>query len=433
MKFNVILFLSQSIYWCSSDNDFVAIAIGEIVKNHFVKNSMRFDFIVNMTSDEVLKKVIKYVDHDYAYRIIKLVRNETLYTLYSKDESGSNIKICKLYGSVEDVPTDDYNDFDYENKEEGLATKETKASNNSEKSLKTANENLNKYPTEYPEQSAVHLLDSFEEFWKYQPNHLDYYAGNYFSNPGPMSLNELIVCRKTSAAEIEQAYQQKQKDLNEYYKELNCYVRPMTTDFHMKSFLIESKNGKIILMAIFLFTPNQCGAYKLVKLNQFSKKSLKWRTDKFFATEISNFHGCQLNFEITQKTIGPEDDLHQYDFNDYVLSIIVNLERHLSYSHSIIHYASVTEISDVELKVETYNDYYSQLYLTSPTASGSYIILIPLGEAYSPLEKLFLPFDFTTWMIFLAVFLVAYFTIFIVTFFTNQTTQDFIFGRNVKA
>lgn len=70
--------------------------------------------------------------------------------------------------------------------------------------------------------------------------------------------------------------------------------------------------------------------------------------------------------------------------------------------------------------------------MTAPTVYGYYGLLVPPGQAYTPLEKLFLPFDFTTWMLFLAVFLVAYFTVFIATNFSDHAIQDFIFGRNVK-
>lgn len=69
---------------------------------------------------------------------------------------------------------------------------------------------------------------------------------------------------------------------------------------------------------------------------------------------------------------------------------------------------------------------------TAPLYFDFYAFTVPPGETYTSFEKLFLPFDLPTWMMFLAVFLIAYTFIVFISLFSDQGVADFMFGEKVN-
>ena len=60
-----------------------------------------------------------------------------------------------------------------------------------------------------------------------------------------------------------------------------------------------------------------------------------------------------------------------------------------------------------------------------------FVFFIPPGELYTPLEKLFLPFDFEVWIAILVTFLIALGTIQIINR-ASETVRNFVYGRNIN-
>lgn len=71
----VALIFSQVVCFCSSKSDFVSIAISKIIKKHFVKNSIHFDFVLNTTLHETLRKAVQIVGVDFSYQVIDYAKS----------------------------------------------------------------------------------------------------------------------------------------------------------------------------------------------------------------------------------------------------------------------------------------------------------------------------------------------------------------------
>lgn len=283
------------------------------------------------------------------------------------------------------------------------------------------------------------MFDTFEEYFKFDTRNLSDIWSQSYTKFWAFILNELVYCQNASAHKIAKYYETLRKKL--YAGHLR-----IEKQFHMKSFLFEDNRGEIVLMALSLFSPNSCGKFKMVELNRFSRKTLKWKTKEFFTPEINNFNGCELNFYVDfSESIVPSarskdkinDDFEsECSYEGYLISLVADLASNLNYTYKLFCYRdNQTDhlAYDLKLEAETYSNYNDYIYVTSSTMFDFYGIFIPPGELYSPLEKFFLPFDFATWMMFVAVFLIAYFTVFLVSYFSDPSIQEFIYGENVQA
>lgn len=242
----------------SSKKDFIAIAISEIIEQHFLKNSIAFDFIASLDSPGVnrtLKNVVKRNKCQQDYKVIK-------------------IKICANCNTEQNY-TEDRESNSYKHHE-----------NDIEINSKLNNETPTIF---YQNQSAILLFPTFDTYFEFD----NIIGSERYKNFGPMRFSELIYCQSSSVHEIEQTYE---ADRIELFSRL-LSVR-IINQFHMKSFLIEDTSGEITLMILNLFTPSACGSFKLVEVNRFSTKKLKWNSNEFFTPEINNFNGCPLEFRV---------------------------------------------------------------------------------------------------------------------------------------
>lgn len=79
------------------------------------------------------------------------------------------------------------------------------------------------------------------------------------------------------------------------------------------------------------------------------------------------------------------------------------------------------------------NHYYFEYDLSSPILTSKIVIAVPPGERFSSIDKLFLPFDGTTWILFLLLFAVAFTTTFIISWARSTSLKSIIAGPNVKS
>jgi hypothetical protein len=174
-------------------------------------------------------------------------------------------------------------------------------------------------------------------------------------------------------------------------------------------------------------------------LNTFSPSEMKWKSTNFIP-QYTNFYECPLNvcaivneqldfsFLIVQNetlsgfalllfpvfaekfNTGKIDFVPKYDNGQYSA---INLMQYR------ILYQGKYEINFDEL-AETYPIYYMQ-----------YAFIATKGISYTPMEKLFLPFDLETWIMILITFAIGFLTIFII-YRCNRFVQRFVFGTFVQ-
>lgn len=378
---NLVIFLLiflKHFNYVSSKKNAIAIAINEIIEGHYVKNSIRFDFIHNLRSheaNETLGYVMRQISAQQPYEVIKVEVVEK-----SSDPSDWNFK---------HTPKD---------------TVFTQT------------------------QSGIMMFDTLDKYWNYHAV-ADF---ERYANFGPIQLNELVYCKNSSEKQILEKFQTESAGTLINFLSYNR----STYQAHTKSFLIEDKSGgDIVLMTPSLSAPSSCGSFKMVELNRFSRKKSKWNSEAFFTPEINNFNGCHLRVKLdtneTPSSYGLCGSGESDVYEGYLVSIVTNLASHLNFTYDFI-CDGTTRQFDLKLSAKKYNNFYNFYYITTPTLYGFNGILVPPGEPYTPLEKLFLPFDFTTWMLFLLVFLVAYFTVLLVNFFSDRAVKEFFYGENVQ-
>jgi hypothetical protein len=215
--------------------------------------------------------------------------------------------------------------------------------------------------------------------------------------------------------------------------------------FQMRSFLIE-ENNEIYLKTLVLFTQQKCDAQQLIEINKFSKTSLKWTKMSFFESKISNFHGCQIVFEVPTHTmphcdVASSDDESSLQAEGYLITLIEVFSRHLNYTFDI-NFRDIFSgmllkpslLTTARLRVLPIDENSHRTFsMGAPLMSSFNGFLIPPGKAYEPIEKLFLPFDIDTWMLFSVLYFITFVIIFIVKYFSRRSTRNLIFGKNVSS
>lgn len=232
----------------------------------------------------------------------------------------------------------------------------------------------------------------------------------------------------SSSAEIEKEF--------EHTKQFQSAVNQDSfEDFYTTSFLFEEE-AEIVLKVISMYTPQQCNKAQLIEINKFSKTTLKWATNTFFTPDIIDFHCCQISFgsrenESTINAILKENALPSFDSITVLISD--SLSKNLNYKVKFMQYIPWIHNEDIDVKLVVSQIGASFSLYTPPIHDNYFVILIPPGELYTSLEKLILPFDDITWMLFLLVFVVAYFVVACITISRKTQLYNLIVGENVQA
>jgi hypothetical protein len=264
-------------------------------------------------------------------------------------------------------------------------------------------------------QSAIFLFDSFEKFWSFRQ------AFNFSSSVASPTIRNLVFCSDGSSNQIEKIFQ----DFELQFKHNQTY----TSKSHLWTFLIH-ENGKLSLRSFTMFSAQLCNSLQLLKVNEFSVKTLKWTSENYFAADGSNFHGCEIVFGMF------------YDWNKplHWLTLLMTeaFAQSLNYSIDINTVSMQTgqfktsKRVDFFMYLNTMNENFENNFISSPFAAYSYGLTVPYGEPYTPVEKLFLPFEIDVWLCFLLTFAIAYFFIFFVKKFSAPEVGNFIWGESVQ-
>lgn len=286
--------------------------------------------------------------------------------------------------------------------------------------------------------STVYMYDSFADFWELEQDRFE----DYVMHQNTPRVRSLIYCRKSSSLEIETFYQNAQKTL----KDLCRYCeRGLSSGLHLLSFLVE-ESSEITLNVLTFFTPRNCGLIQLQEINKFSKLTLKWTTNQFFIPKVNNHHGCQLNFDMEITDPGSQNELIagcDGNGNDrkptgyavLIAKILANTFNYTAKFRSCNVNISNQDKSPTDLSLGQLTPLREYLRygrnIGYPIFNDHYVIVVPPGDSYTALEKVFLPFDWYIWIGFLTTFLVAYTVVFVINRFMSQQVADFIFGRGV--
>lgn len=267
--------------------------------------------------------------------------------------------------------------------------------------------------------SGVFIFDKLKSYQKFEPRM------NSVKN-GPKAINLMIYCVDAMESLIKKSL--------------------MQDELQIRSFLVVSRT-KIDLLATTLFTPEQCHRQQLIRINEFSKKSLTWTTNKFAMSSIKDFHRCSLNIAVASR-VRPSSicDLvsKKLQCSGYHLNLVNVLARVLNFEPKYSAFFQGIGYQDNEgtqttkhhwtlVTIPINNHYYFEYDLSSPILTSKIVIAVPPGERFSSIDKLFLPFDGTTWILFLLLFAVAFTTTFLISCTRSTSLKSVFAGPNVKS
>lgn len=207
--------------------------------------------------------------------------------------------------------------------------------------------------------------------------------------------------------------------------------------------LIFDVDGSLRLSKYFRFQPDFCKNVSSKIINRFSPKTLKWEDPISLDHETKDFYGCEFTVGVPG-LCKPSSDYKIYEngsfgYFGYTVSFMDALGQHFNFklaynpldimTGKYLNKSFIPEII-VALRPAVLNILSRDNQAVTQTFTEfSYGIVIPHGELYTSLEKLFLPFDLETWIL-IIIFIVAGILVIEVIRKTSRTIQNFVFGRN---
>ncbi|CAG9810963.1 unnamed protein product [Chironomus riparius] len=194
----------------------------------------------------------------------------------------------------------------------------------------------------------------------------------------------------------------------------------------------------IYLTSLEWFTEVACNEAQLVVLNSFDKRTRKWTKELKNYEKFMNFHGCNLRMGIVDlvknRCFGePEMSNNTMNAKGIKPDLFETISKKANYTTS---YALIMkgETADFDVFFDVYHQMIfskTDFHMTTSFIESKEIIVTTPGELYTSYEKLWLPFDDTTWTLLIITFLISTFVILIIHRL-SKFMQERIFGENVK-
>ena len=171
------------------------------------------------------------------------------------------------------------------------------------------------------------------------------------------------------------------------------------------------------LVTSFVFTQQKCRQLQLRIINHFDLTTSKWDNSIFYPKKYENFHGCELHVYVEWLSIG---DLIELVFEDELNAfiewrktyILENNTCKLNCLHRPLQPETGFIISD------PHEDYVGT-FMTAP------------GEPYTDLERMFMMFDYETWIA-IVVTLMIEFLVTMSLHFDSNKVRHFVAGHEVQ-
>lgn len=192
-------------------------------------------------------------------------------------------------------------------------------------------------------------------------------------------------------------------------------------------FLTNLTTDSIELATSFMFTKEICRWNQLVTVNSFTTHAMEWESSVFYPQKYKNLHGCELLVGT-----GRLNTLKTHIFETMkTLSEQLNFEMNIKEIEIMPDQTRITcRECDLLLKISKYNG--DKNYITSVSIMSEKIsFIVPPGQLYTPLEKMFLMFDEDLWIAIGGTLMIALVVIQVINR-TKPTVKEFVFGRLIQ-
>ena len=179
------------------------------------------------------------------------------------------------------------------------------------------------------------------------------------------------------------------------------------------SFLVEESKTSILLVTNFMFTQEGCRSSFFKPINAFELSSLKWENSVFYPKKYQNFYGCELTIKKDHdRILGLMKVVFKDIFNAKLIAIVSDID---GCDLTSIQYPFLGESSNL---------------LSNPHQDDQISFMIGPGEPYTDLERMFMMFDFETWIAISATLFVGLFVTLSLKF-VSAKVRNFIAGRDI--
>lgn len=218
---------------------------------------------------------------------------------------------------------------------------------------------------------------------------------------------------------------------------------------HNSYFLINRDAETYALLSLEWFSERACNKAQLTVVNDFNKIQNKWLKTLKIEEKFKNFYGCMLTIDVAHKyryvmfdsagqLSGPTIDIFKGmsvrgNFIPYFQEVETYLDKNftthiaqkLNTNYDLIPQITLHFQHIISMEV------FDKMHFTTQFHREVSSFLISSPEPYSVYEKLLLPFDDTTWIFFIAVFIYAFMCILVINL-VSRNFQDMFYGENVK-
>jgi len=217
------------------------------------------------------------------------------------------------------------------------------------------------------------------------------------------------------------------------------YLTYKSRTIDLYSYFLVSGNGTYKLMNLNWFTEFSCNQPQMAPINSFSKLNGKWQTELKYQRRFMNLRNCMITSCAYFEDIS---GVHLYygSITGLVPEFfrIMSVNGNFTPNYQIYYRPDMPDRSsgkviyiNLYMRLGIYSIInFGHIHFGSEFISSEYLFYVTPGELYTSYEKLYLPFDDTTWLFILITFSVAFVVIFLVNFLPKWIQTTF-YGSNV--
>jgi hypothetical protein len=239
-----------------------------------------------------------------------------------------------------------------------------------------------------------------------------------------------------------------------YATEDDLFYSPQNIMQNLRLFnLAHTYNGNMTLIGTEKVSQNSCTPITR-SINTFLTSEMKWNTTNFIP-QYKNFYGCDLQICCVPMLVVGSWFVRSYKYDNGEIitegtstSLLPLLKQQMNIGEFKTIYLNKSGNS-IEEDCDLLLFYHQVIYLseekslkpnlsvmnrfaeTYPICYQDFIVTVTKGLAYTPMEKLILPFDLETWIMIIVTFAIGFLTIFII-YRCDRYVQRFVFGTFVR-
>ena len=184
------------------------------------------------------------------------------------------------------------------------------------------------------------------------------------------------------------------------------------------SFLMNETEKSFELVTSFVFTQQKCRQLQLRRINHFNLTTSKWDNSIFYPKKYENFHGCKLHVYVEWVSIGY---LIKFIFEDELNASIVWRQK------------DIFRCDNCDL-----NSWHRHLQpetgfiISDPHEDYVATFAIASGDPYTDLERMFMMFDYKTWIAIVVTLMIG-FLVTISLHFVSNKVGNFVAGHDIQS